>query len=71
MDKTLNKARDIPEIVNKIVWMNQLERKLKFYQERVSKILGEDWKSQQEGAELKKTCDTVHTRLGKHQQDVF
>lgn len=31
MDKTLNKARDIPEIVNKIVWMNQLERKLKFY----------------------------------------
>jgi hypothetical protein len=46
MDKTLNQTRDIPEIVNKIVWMNQLERKLQFYQERVGKILGEDWKSQ-------------------------
>ena len=31
MDKTLNETRDIPEIVNKIVWMNQLERKLQFY----------------------------------------
>lgn len=31
MDKTLNKARDFPDIVNKIVWMNNLNKKLKFY----------------------------------------
>lgn len=49
MDKTLNTTRDIPEISDKIVWMNQLQTKLKFYQDKVSKILGEDWKSQQEG----------------------
>ena len=31
MDKTLNVTRDIPEISEKIVWMNQLQTKLKFY----------------------------------------
>ena len=59
MDKTLNVTRDIPEISEKIVWMNQLQTKLKFYQDKVSKILGEDWKSQQEGAELSKTCEQL------------
>lgn len=49
MDKTLNMTRDIPEISEKIVWMNQLQTKLKFYQDKVSKILGEDWKQQQDG----------------------
>jgi hypothetical protein len=58
-DKTLIHTRDIPEIVNKIIWMSQLEKKLKFYQDRVSKVLGEDWKSQQEGAELEKTVAVV------------
>lgn len=71
MDKTLNVTRDIPEISEKIVWMNQLSNKLKFYQDKVSKILGEDWKSQQEGAELSKTCDTLQSRLQRQQQEVF
>lgn len=31
-DETLNYVRDFPDIVNKIVWINQLEAKLKFYQ---------------------------------------
>jgi hypothetical protein len=31
-DETLNYVRDFPEIVNKIVWINQLEAKSKFYQ---------------------------------------
>ena len=31
MDKTLNTTRDIPEISENIVWMNQLQTKLKFY----------------------------------------
>ncbi len=57
MDKTLNKARDLPDIVNKVVWMNNLNNKLKFYQDKVSLILGATWESQQEGIELKKTCD--------------
>lgn len=70
-DKTLIHARDIPEIVNRIVWMSQLENKLKFYQDRVSKILGEDWRSQQEGAELEKTVGVVNSRLQKHQQEAF
>lgn len=63
MDKTLNKARDLPDIVNKIVWMNNLSKKLKFYQDKVLTILGADWESQQEGIELKKTCDQVSKRL--------
>ena len=46
IDKTLIFARDIPDVSNKIVWMNQIESKLKFYQDRVSKILGDDWKAQ-------------------------
>ena len=70
-DKTLIHTRDIPEIVNKIIWMSQLEKKLKFYQDRVSKVLGEDWKSQQEGAELEKTVAVVQSRLQKHQQEAF
>jgi len=45
MDKTLNKARDLPDIVNKIVWMNNLNKKLKFYQDKVSTILGANWES--------------------------
>jgi hypothetical protein len=45
MDKTLNKARDLPDIVNKIVWMNNLSKKLKFYQEKIETILGSNWES--------------------------
>ena len=45
MDKTLNKARDLPDIVNKVVWMNNLNNKLKFYQDKVSLILGATWES--------------------------
>ena len=59
MDKTLNTTRDIPEISENIVWMNQLQTKLKFYQDKVSKILGEDWKSQQDGQRLSKTCESL------------
>jgi hypothetical protein len=57
MDKSLNKTRDFPDIVNKFVWMNNLSKKLKFYQDKVSTILGANWEQQQEGIELKKTCD--------------
>ena len=39
MDKSLNKTRDFPDIVNKFVWMNNLSKKLKFYQDKVSTIL--------------------------------
>lgn len=57
LDKTLNKVRDFPDIVNKFVWMNNLSKKLKFYQDKVSTILGANWEQQQDGIELKKTCD--------------
>ncbi len=48
-DETLNYVRDFPDIVNKIVWINQLEAKLKFYQQRVKEVLGDDWEAQQDG----------------------
>lgn len=28
VDETLNAVRDFPEVVNKIIWINQLEQKL-------------------------------------------
>ena len=51
--------------------MNQLAKKLKYYQDKVSKILGEDWKTQQEGMELSKNCETLMSRLSRQQQEVF
>lgn len=37
----------------------------------MSKILGEDWRSQQEGVELSKTCETLQSRLSRQQQEVY
>ena len=64
-DETLNHVRDFPMVVNKIIWINQLEQKLKFYQQRVKEVLGDDWEAQQEGQDLKKLCDNVDNRLKK------
>jgi hypothetical protein len=45
VDETLNHVRDFPQVVNKIIWINQLEQKLKFYQKRVKEVLGDDWEA--------------------------
>lgn len=71
MDETLNNVRDFPLVVNKIIWINQLEQKLKFYQKRVREVLGDDWEAQQEGQDLKKLCDSLENRLKKTQREYF
>lgn len=59
----LNKTRDMPDIVDKIVWMNNLTHKLKFYVEKISIILGGSWETSPEGMELKSKCDQVNKRV--------
>ena len=44
-DNTLNAIRDFPEISNKIILINQLAKKLEFYQNRVREVLGDDWEA--------------------------
>jgi hypothetical protein len=31
MDKTLNKVRDMPDIVHKVVWLNNLNQKIRLF----------------------------------------
>jgi hypothetical protein len=71
IDKTLVTTRNISEISDKIVWMNQLEMKLKFYQEKVRQILGEDWQSQQEGMDLAQTCGALQQKIQRQIKEVF
>lgn len=63
--------RDFPEVVSKIIWINQLGQKLQFYQTRVKEVLGDDWEAQQEGADLKKTCENLTMRLQRTQKEYF
>ena len=41
---TLNKIKGFPEISNKIIWTNQIEKRLEIYMKRVEDVLGTNWK---------------------------
>lgn len=43
MDKTLNKVRDMPDIVHKVVWLNNLNQKIRLFQDKLATILGPHW----------------------------
>lgn len=69
MDERLNETRDFPKIVNQIVWINQIDHKLQFYQNRIKEVLGEDWQSLNEGSDLKRTCELLQRRLQNNQRE--
>ena len=71
MDERLNTTRDFPKIVNQIVWINQLDQKLQFYQNRIKEVLGEDWQNLNEGTDLKRTCERLQTRLSNNQSELI
>jgi hypothetical protein len=45
-------VRDFPDISNRVIWIDQLKRRLEGYEQKVKDVLGDDWKKQQEANEI-------------------
>ena len=59
----ITKVRDIPAYAGKLIWMRQINRKLKQYMDKVETILGKNWTNQPEGKELKELGDNFEKNL--------
>ncbi|XP_065912168.1 cytoplasmic dynein 1 heavy chain 1-like isoform X2 [Dysidea avara] len=59
---------DIPPVVGCVMWMRQIERKLKSYQRKITEVLGEEWDMQGEGQSLKEEIDVIKRKLNSQGQ---
>eukprot|EP00043_Microstomoeca_roanoka_P020037 m.234910 g.234910 ORF g.234910 m.234910 type:complete len:4574 (+) comp17091_c0_seq1:164-13885(+) len=59
----LSKARDVPPVSAKIIWIRQFEHKLDLYLYRVESVLGIGWEKLPEGKKLKRSCDELRAKL--------
>ena len=63
-----NKIRGFPAISNKILWTEQIERRLGIYMSRVEDVLGTNWKDLHQGKKLKQIGDNFQQTLSARQE---
>ena len=49
-------VRDIPPVSSVVLWMRQIQSKVRAHQQRVVSILGPGWETHVEGKQLKVEC---------------
>ena len=64
----LSQVRDFPVISNRIVWIDQLKRRLQNYEVQVANVLGENWNEQNDAEDIKKECHMVNKLLHSSQK---
>jgi dynein heavy chain 1, cytosolic len=59
----ISKLRGIPPVSGKILWAKQMERQVHALMERCAQVLGDDFASQLEGRQLRKSGDELLAKL--------
>jgi hypothetical protein len=65
---SLSTARDFPDISNRVIWIDQLSRRLDGYEQKVKDVLGDDWKRQTDATEIDEEVKKVGRMLNHHQK---
>lgn len=55
----MNIVRHIPSVSGRIQWLSTIERKLDTYLERISLVLGENWKKHNFGKQLNESISNI------------